>query len=195
MTDIERMSRAADELMPAIHRYMIRQPLVAYAMKDLGLHLDDVARYGTLTMTPWPDDQMDQVLISVQKRGPVDRRDLAYTMRRTRQRPVPQSGVWYDLDGEAWAYMFQGDTGHLTHQHTQEPVSWMSPTLHRFGTTFLINHVVWQTTHLLYQDSLTAVRMWIDDHDTRGLLILLDVLVKHGKITNLGALIALESKN
>lgn len=171
------------QLLIALRRFIARQHLVAQALKDLGLALDDLAEHGAAAWAAPTEEQLAIVGGQLVDLEPSDllqpashanyaaairRRalgapgappaDFYYLLRRARRRALPQTGIWHDADDQAWTYFLHGKGCQLTSQQSGEPIDWNSPHLQRFDTFFFIEHLSWQLRQAQFQAELFFLR-------------------------------------
>lgn len=196
------------QLLIALRRFIVWQGLVAQALKDLGVHLDDLAEHGAATWAAPPDEHLAAVrrhlpppdahealsltahaayaeAIRSRALGPPDAppADFFYLLRRARRHAVPPTGTWHDADNQAWSYALHGRGCRLTNAQTGEPIDWNAPHVQRFDTFFFIEHLGWQLTRDQFQPELFFLRARVAD---RGIEPVARELI--GELTTAGLL-------
>lgn len=175
---------AQHELLVALRRFLTRQRLVAHALKDLGLPLDDLAFYGTAAWGA-PSPETIAPLRAYLHTTTDDREalELYYVLRRAQTNQISQTGTWYDATEQPWTYVLHGKGCQLTSLQTGEPIDWNAPHLTRFDTYFFLEHLRWQLQQPPYQAELAHLRAWVAPDAEQAVLVLLTELTEAGVIT------------
>ncbi len=151
------------ELYNAITHFVERQKLVAQAMVDLGLDLEEVGQYG---VAAWAAELPPGWAITQHDAERVPDGYKIYNMRkRIEALRLPDRGIWIDRDGDEWEYYLHGKGCLLTNKRTGEPIDWECnvPTLEIW---FFLQYLEWQLTSPDWRDRLMHTQKWIQ---ARGL--------------------------
>lgn len=125
---------AKKELLDAIHYFIERQGLVAQAIEDLGLDIQEMDKYDSLAWLA--NDAVKKIYkaLSEEEKKIVD---------KSVQRNLPQSGIWKDKNGKQWEYFLHGRGCALTNRETGEPLDWDVPNLHSFNLSRFFYYLTW----------------------------------------------------
>lgn len=146
------------ELHEAVVRFVERQKLVAQAMVDLGLDLEEVERYG---VAAWAAELPPGWTITQSDIEKVPDGHKIYSMRkRVEALRLPARGVWVDRDGNEWEYFLHGKGCLLTNKHTGEPIDWECNVV-GLSIWFFLRYLEWQLTSAEWRDRLVYTRKWV----------------------------------
>ncbi|NJN18004.1 MAG: hypothetical protein HC822_17900 [Oscillochloris sp.] len=152
-------------LILALRRFIARQHLVAQALKDLGVHLDDLATHGSAAWQIPAAEYLESVRAYAQTVLHDPTMEMYYVLRRAQSRALPQTGTWHDCDGQLWTYFLHGKGCELRNPQTAEAIDWNSPHLQRFDLYFFSAHLAWQLEQAPYQAELAHLRAHIAQGD------------------------------
>lgn len=147
------------ELYQALAYFIERQDLVAQAMLDMGLDLDEVGTFGALAWV----SSTTHILKDVEK--PMDLftegSDLFEVSKRAEAIRVSQKGTWKDYDHNEWEYYLHGEGCRLTNRQTSEVIDWDCPNKLSFDPWFFSKHLAWQLEASDRKRKLTHTRAWL----------------------------------
>jgi len=128
------------ELLKAIAHFIERQKLVAQAMRDLDIDLDDVGKFGAAV---WSQQGVREPLSSLPVLASDEGKELWEAVRRARSKePVTQQGVWGDSD--EWIYFLHGKGCRLRNILTGEVIDWNCPNAKAFDPYSFLDHLHWR---------------------------------------------------
>jgi len=127
------------ELLQSIAYFVKRQEIVANAIVDFNLELDDLAQWGALA---W---NVDIELTAQQLDGfPDDLKDMVARAIKRNFKLFPQKGIWTDDNGQVWEYYMHGGGCCLIHTITGEIIDWDCPDTKSFDPFKFSYHLLWQ---------------------------------------------------
>lgn len=129
------------EVFGAIAHFIDRQKLVAQAVKDLDIDLEDVGKYGAAV---WSQQGNQEPLPPLSSTSASDQaRGLWKAVQRARcRKPVAQRGIWGD--SEEWTYFLHGKGCRLHNVLTGEVINWDCPNVEAFDPYFFLDHLRWR---------------------------------------------------
>ena len=146
------------ELYDAIAHFVERQKLVAQAMVDLGLSLEEVGQYGVLA---WAANLPPGRVVAQSETEEISDGCKIYSMRkRVEALQLPDRGVWMDRDGNEWEYYLHGKGCLLINKLTGEPIDWECNTV-GLSIWFFLQYLEWQLVSPEWEDRLIHTRKWI----------------------------------
>src|SRR5215203_3634857 len=114
--DFEEQVKA--ELREALAYFIERQRLVAQAMTELGLDLNEVGEFGAIAWASNPEadkrSSQDKFEQEIAKANDPHIKKLLQLALRTSERKLPQSGIWHDDENNEWKYFLHGSGCCLT---------------------------------------------------------------------------------
>lgn len=146
------------ELYKAIAYFVERQQLVAQAMRDLGLDLEEVAKWGTAAWFSGQGTHEPHLYEGASD----EEQELYNIMMRARVRELPPTGFWGDKD--EWEYFLHGNGCRLRNVNTGEPINWNCPNILAFDPYFFLHHLEWRIESRYREDELYHTRRWIEQH-------------------------------
>lgn len=150
------------ELYDAVTHFIERQKLVAQAMVDLGLDLEEVGRYGALA---WAADlPSDYAMIQFGAEKVPEGHKLYNMRKRVEALQLPDKGVWKDRDGNEWEYYLHGMGCRLTNIRTGEPIDWEC-NVPALEVWFFLQYLEWQLNSPDWKDRLVHTRKWVQTKD------------------------------
>ena len=153
-------ARDKQEIYDAIAYFIERQKLVAQAMIDMGLDLEEVGEYGSLV---WSSNEnvADAQLLEDDALEDEQLRKIFAIAKRARARRLPQKGIWKDKNNDEWKYFLHGGGCLLTNVHTGERINWNCPNVLAFDLWFFLDHLEWQLKSPDRKDKFQNTRYWI----------------------------------
>lgn len=153
-----------EELRNALAYFIERQKLVAQAMMELGLDLNEVGEFGPVAWASNPQSEninaQDVVNKEIAKSAdPYIQKMLQLALRAT-ERKLSQSGIWYDNEKNEWKYFLHGSGCRLTNVKTGEPIDWDCPDVNRYDTWKFMFHLMWQLSSLERAGKLISTHIW-----------------------------------
>jgi hypothetical protein len=152
------------ELREALAYFIERQKLVAQAMTELGLDLDEVGEFGAFAWVsnPEADKQSAQEKIRQETAKANDPRTQAMLQLalRASERALPQSGIWRDRENNEWRYFLHGSGCRLTNINTGEPIDWNCPDVNKYDQWKFMFHLMWQLSSSERADKLISTNIW-----------------------------------
>ena len=144
------------EVLGAIAHFIERQKLVAQAMQDLDIDLDDVGKGGAAI---WSQQGIQEPLPPLPASASDEAKELWEAAQRAQsRRPVASQGVWGD-SGE-WIYLLHGKGCRLRSTLTGEVIDWDCPNVEAFDSYFFLNHLRWRL-ETEEESSLPRIREWV----------------------------------
>lgn len=169
------------EIYRAITHFIERQQLVAQAMRDLGLDLEEVGRWGAAA---WASSQGKdkKPKFNLAENASDEMRELFDVAKRAEARRLSQSGVWGDM-GE-WEYFLHGNGCRLHNVHSEEVIDWNCPNVLAFNPHFFLEHLRWRLESHYREDELQYTEGWIQQHPEglRAIITLIEEMVDNGLI-------------
>ncbi len=143
--------RVNSELKEALTYFIERQKLVAQAMTEMGLDLNEVAQYGALAwVSTLPPDKNGKVVKSVdayseyENSDNEERQKWYQVAKRASERNLPQTGIWHDSEQNEWEYTLHGGGCRLVNTKTGEPINWDPPDVNSYDTFKFMYNLKWQ---------------------------------------------------
>ena len=150
----ELKKEALVDMKEALAYFIERQKLVAQAMTEMGLDLDEVAKYGALAwVSDLPPDENGNIVKLVEKfknyadSENASQRKLYQIAKRASERNLPQYGIWRDSQQNEWEYMLHGGGCHLKNIKTGEPIDWDPPDLNSYDEFKFMDNLLWQISY------------------------------------------------
>ena len=171
------------ELREALAYFIERQKLVAQAMTELGLNLNEVGEFGPIAWASNPESDKlgseDKIKQEIAKTNdPYIQKMLELALRAT-ERELPQEGVWRDGENNEWRYFLHGSGCRLTNIKTGEPIDWDCPDVNKYDKWKFMFLLIWQLSSLERGGKLLSTDLWarnsleplLDDvtNDERGM--------------------------
>jgi len=136
------------ELKEALAYFIERQKLVAQAMTDFGLDLNEVGEFGAFAWVsdPESDKQSSQGKIKpeIAKTNEPRLQKMLQVALRASERALSQSGTWRDGETSEWRYFLHGSGCRLTNMKTGEPIDWDCPDVKKYDKWKFMFHLMWQ---------------------------------------------------
>jgi hypothetical protein len=153
------------ELREAVAYFIERQKLVAQAMTEFGLDLNEVGEFGAFAWVsnPEADQQSSEEKIKqeiAKANDPRIQKMLQVTLRSV-GRALPQSGIWRDRENNEWRYFLHGSGCRLTNVNTGEPIDWDCPDISKYDKWKFMFHLMWQLSSLERGGKLISTHNWI----------------------------------
>src|SRR5688572_17128800 len=124
-------ARVKAELREALAYFIERQKLVAQAMTDLDLDLNEVGEFGPIAWASNSESDKlgaaDKIKREIAKANDPRTKKMLQLALRASERELTQSGVWHDRENSEWRYFLHGSGCRLTHTQTGEPIDWDCP--------------------------------------------------------------------
>ena len=160
----EIQAKVKAELRDALIYFIERQKLVAQAMMNLGLDLNEVGEFGPVAWVSNPESEnsMSQKEINQQ----IEKSDNPRTQKmlqlalQASERKIPQSGVWLDKEKNEWRYFLHGSGCRLTNLKTGEPIDWDCPDVNKYDVWKFMFHLMWQVSSLERAGKLISTHNW-----------------------------------
>lgn len=150
----ELKQEALIDLQEALRYFIERQKLVAQAMTEMGLDLDEVAAYGILTwVSEFPPDKNGKISKPVEnfkkmaESESAEQRKLYQVAKRASERNLPRCGIWRDREQNEWEYSLHGIGCLLKNVKTGEPIDWDAPNVNSYTPMFFEQNLLWQISH------------------------------------------------
>ncbi len=154
------------ELKEALAYFIERQKLVAQAMTEMGLDLNEVAKYGAHAwVSNLPPDENGKVVKSVDayieyaKSDNDEARNMYQVAKRASERNLPKEGIWRDSEQNEWRYSLHGGGCLLTNVKTGEPIDWDCPDVNVSDTFKFMKHLIWQFSYREKATKLMSVHV------------------------------------
>ncbi len=147
--------------------FIERQQLVAQAMLDLGLDLNEMAKYGDLAWCPTFENgpgklvKSADLLAGFAESDDLERRSWYEVAKRATERNLSQSGIWIDKDRNEWEYYLHGQGCMLVNKLTGEPIDWDAPDVKSYKLFFFWRHLIWQLRYPKRALQLGYVYLWV----------------------------------
>lgn len=165
LSEAEIRKQVKAELRNALAYFIERQKLVARAMVEFGLDLNEVGEFGPTVWVwnPQPENTNSQELIMKQIEQSDDPyiRKLFQLALRANERKIPQSGIWHDDENNEWRYFLHGSGCRLTNVETGEPIDWDCPDVKKYDTWKFMFHLIWQLSSLERAGKLISTHVWV----------------------------------
>ena len=153
------------ELRDALIYFIERQKLVAQAMMDLGLDLNEVGEFGPIAWVSNLESEntisQDKINEQIEKSEDPRIRKMLQIAVRTSERKIHQSGVWFDNEKNEWRYFLHGSGCRLTNLKTGEPIDWDCPDVNKYDVWKFMFHLAWQVSSLERAGKLISVHNWV----------------------------------
>lgn len=175
-----------EELVRAIQRFVERQYIVAHVMKDLGLHLDDMERFGALAWGWSPERDLHSFQKDAVESNHRDTQAFFYISRRASKRNLQQRGTWIDVYNQTWTYFLHGRGCEITNTETGESIDWDCADIHAFDPMFFTEHLQWQLQQAELAVHLTYLQTWLATRNERAVYTLIDELKENGVLIQQG---------
>ena len=152
------------ELRDALIYFIERQKLVAQAMIDMGLDLNEVGEFGPIAWAGNPQTEnttiKDDIKEQIAKTDNEHVRKMLQLALRASERKISQSGVWLDKDNNEWRYFLHGSGCRLINVKTGEPIDWDCPDVNKYDTWKFMFHLMWQISSLERAEKLISTHNW-----------------------------------
>jgi hypothetical protein len=169
------------EIYKSIAHFIKRQGLVAQAMHDLGLDLEEVGKYGAIA---WASSAGKDKTpnFNLDENASDETREMFDVARRAEARQVSQVGSWGET-GE-WEYFLHGKGCRLRNVHTGEVIDWDCPNVLAFDPHFFLYHLEWQLETGFREDELRHTQQWIQQHPKglKSVITLIQEMIDNGLI-------------
>ena len=144
----ESREQIKEELRNALAYFIDRQKLVAQAMTELGLDLNEVAEFKAFAWSSGAksDKDDDQIPMAIPESENAYVKRLFQVAKQASERNLPQSGVWQDNEDNEWRYFLHGGGCRLTNIKTGEPIDWDCPDVNSYDRYKFFYHLEWQLT-------------------------------------------------
>ncbi len=166
--DEELKRQIKQELLQAIAYFIERQHLVAQAMIEMGLDLEEVGKYGAvawISSSGVDASELDQLDDSATDQRT---REMIEVMRRAQERQLSQKGTWRDKDDSEWIYSLHGAGCSLINPLTTETIDCDCPNVLAFDLYFFFRHLEWQLISPERKDKLQHIRQWLQQSPVSG---------------------------
>ena len=140
----ETKAKAKDELSNALAYFIERQKLVAQALVELGLDLNEVAEYKSAAWSSGSNLEGDNSHISSVRPENARMQKLFQMAKRASERNLSQSGIWRVNENNEWEYFLHGGGCRLTNRKTGEPIDWDCPDVNSYDKYKFLHHLEWQ---------------------------------------------------
>ena len=172
--------QAKEELRGALDYFIGRQKLVAQAMTEMGLDLNEVAEYKGLAWgAGLSSDESGKAVKSTENydeyaesENPLARK-LYQVAKRTSERNLPQHGIWHDHEQNEWKYFLHGGGCRLVNYKTGEPIDWDCPDVNSYDKYKFLCHFEWQLSSPECARKFTSIRK-LDKGEIKSLLAEID---------------------
>lgn len=152
----------------ALAYFIGRQKLVAQAMTEMGLDLDEVAKYGSLAWASnLPPDETGKVVKSVEdfekhaESENAEAQKFFQIAQRVSERNLSQDGIWRDSEQNEWRYFLHGGGCRLTNIKTREPIDWDCPDVNSYDRWKFMFHLQWQLLSQERAGKLVSANLWV----------------------------------
>jgi len=157
-------AKVKTELREALAYFIERQKLVAQAMIELGLDLDEVGEFGAFAWASNPEAEklsaQDKITQEIAKANDPRTRKMLQLALRASERTLPQSGVWRNGENSEWRYFLHGSGCRLTNIQTGEPIDWDCPDVNKYDKWKFMFHLMWQLSSLERGGRLISTNIW-----------------------------------
>ncbi len=159
--------RVKKELEDALAYFIERQKLVAQAITEMGLDLNEVAEYGAATWSPFlysRDGEVEKAVDIYAKYADSDNAKMQkmYELaKRATERNLPQEGIWLDNEQNEWVYSLHGTGCRLGNKITREPIDWDCPDVNSYSTWKFMFHLIWQLSSKERAGKLISTHNWV----------------------------------
>jgi hypothetical protein len=176
--DDELKSLVKQELLQAIAYFIERQQLVAQAMVEMGLDLDEVGRYKAVAWVSY--ENADTFRLDQLREEATDEQtlELIEVAKRAQARGVPQKGTWQDKHSNEWEYYLHGGGCSLLNRRTKETIDWDCPNPLAFDPFFFYRHLEWQLSSPERRDGLLNTQQWVRQAQQLSIDAAVDPLVR-----------------
>ena len=154
----ENNSQAKEELKNALDYFIERQKLVAQAMIDLGLDLNEVAKFKSAAWSSGSKLEGNNSNSASVSSDNVQVQELFQVAKRVSERNLSQSGIWQDYENNEWQYFLHGGGCRLTNRKTGEPIDWDCPDVNSYDKYKFLHHLEWQLSSSERAEKLTKSR-------------------------------------
>ena len=154
----ENNSQAKEELKNALDYFIERQKLVAQAMIDLGLDLNEVAKFKSAAWSSGSKLEGNNSNSASVSSDNVQVQELFQVAKRASERNLSQSGIWRVDENNEWQYFLHGGGCRLTNMKTGEPIDWDCPDLNSYDKYKFLHHLEWQLSSPERADKLAMSR-------------------------------------
>lgn len=138
-----------DELRKALAYFIERQRLVAQAMTELGLDLNEVGKFKAAAWASGRKSKKNEaqnIIANIENIENPYTRQLFEVVKRASARDLSQSGIWRDGENNVWRYFLHGGGCRLTNTKTKEPIDWDCPDVNSYDRYKFFYHLEWQLT-------------------------------------------------
>jgi hypothetical protein len=144
----ESQEQIKEELRNALAYFIERQKLVAQAMTELGLDLNEVAEFKSAAWSSGAKLNRDdsQITMASPESENAYVKKLFQVAKRASERNLSQSGIWRDNENNEWRYFLHGGGCRLTNVKTGEPIDWDCPDVNSYDRYKFLHHLEWQLT-------------------------------------------------
>ena len=164
MSRDEFKERVKAELREALAYFIERQKLVAQAMTELGLDLNEVGAFGPIAWASSAESDklssQDKIKREIAKTNDPHIQKMLQLALRATGRELPQGGVWHDGENNEWRYFLHGSGCRLTNVKTGEPIDWDCPDVHKYNKWKFMFHLIWQLSSSERGDKLISTNIW-----------------------------------
>ncbi|MBI4761338.1 MAG: DUF6896 domain-containing protein [Chloroflexota bacterium] len=165
MSQDEFKAQVKAELREALAYFIERQKLVAQAMTELGLDLNEVGEFGPIAWASNPESDklsaQDKIKQEIAKANDPRTQKMLQLALRASERALPQSGFWRDSENNEWRYFLHGSGCRLTNIKTGEPIDWDCPDVNRYEKWKFMFHLLWQLSSLERGQKLISTHNWV----------------------------------
>ena len=147
LTQIESQEQIKEELRNALAYFIERQKLVAQAMIELGLDLNEVGKFKAAAWASGPKTKNNEAINTMANFEEIEDpyvRELFQVAKRASERNLSQSGTWQDKENNEWRYFLHGGGCRLTNIKTGEPIDWDCPDVNSYDRYKFTDHLEWQ---------------------------------------------------
>jgi len=138
-----------DELRNALAYFIERQKLVAQAMIELGLDLNEVGKFKAAAWASGAKSKNNETINTMASFEEIEDphvREMFQVAKRASERNLAQSGIWRDSENNEWRYFLHGGGCRLTNTKTGEPIDWDCPDINSYDRYKFFHHLEWQLT-------------------------------------------------
>jgi len=164
MSQDEFKERVKAELREALAYFIERQKLVAQAMTELGLDLNEVGEFGPIAWASSPESDklsaQDKIKREIAKANDPRTQKMLQLALRATERALPQGGVWCDGENNKWRYFLHGSGCRLTSVKTGEPIDWDCLDVNKYDKWKFMFHLMWQLSSLERGEKLISTNIW-----------------------------------